>query len=49
MKQLYTDEKNVQILIALLKANGIRKIVASPGAKNITFVTLILLPECSIL
>ena len=38
MKQLYTDEKNVQILIALLKANGIRKIVASPGAKNITFV-----------
>lgn len=34
----YTDEKNVQILIALLKAHGIRKVIASPGTTNITFV-----------
>lgn len=34
----YTDERNVQIVISLLKANGIRKIVASPGTTNITFV-----------
>jgi len=31
----YTDEENAQIVIALLKAHGIRKIVASPGATNI--------------
>lgn len=35
----YSDEKNVQILIALLKAHGIRKVVASPGATNVTLVT----------
>ena len=34
----YTDEKNIQILIALLKGHGIRKVIASPGATNITFV-----------
>jgi 2-succinyl-5-enolpyruvyl-6-hydroxy-3-cyclohexene-1-carboxylate synthase len=34
----YNPEKNVQILVALLKAKGIRKIVASPGATNIAFL-----------
>lgn len=34
----YTNERNVQIVISLLKANGIRKIVASPGTTNMTFV-----------
>lgn len=34
----YTNERQILILIALLKANGIRKIVASPGATNVTFV-----------
>lgn len=34
----YTNERNVQIVIALLKAHGVRKVVASPGATNITFV-----------
>ena len=34
----YTDEVNIQILIALLKKHGIRKIVASPGTTNISFV-----------
>ena len=34
----YTDEKNAQIVIALLKAHGIRKIVANPGIANLAFV-----------
>jgi 2-succinyl-5-enolpyruvyl-6-hydroxy-3-cyclohexene-1-carboxylate synthase len=38
MNIYYTDEKNVQILIALLKEHGIKKVVASPGTTNITFV-----------
>lgn len=35
---MYTTEENCQIVIALLKAHGIRKIIASPGTTNITFV-----------
>ena len=38
MKVQYTDEVNVQILIALLKAHGIKKVIASPGTANVTFV-----------
>lgn len=38
MSKFYTDEKNALIIIALLKANGIRKVIASPGATNVTFV-----------
>lgn len=38
MRRYYTDEKNIQILIALLKAHGIRKIIVSPGTTNLTFV-----------
>ena len=34
----YTDEKHILILISLLKKHGIRKIVASPGTTNLTFV-----------
>ena len=34
----YTDEANIQILVALMKHNGIRRVVASPGTTNITFV-----------
>lgn len=37
MKTYYTDEKNVQILLALLKAHGIKKVIASPGTTNIAF------------
>lgn len=37
-KHYYTDEKNAQILIALLKAHGIKDIVISPGATNDCFV-----------
>lgn len=38
MKNFYTSEKHTQILIALLKKYGIRKIVASPGTTNICLV-----------
>ena len=34
----YTVERHTQILIALLKEYGIRKIVISPGNTNVTFV-----------
>ena len=34
----YSIEKNVQMMIALLKAHGIRKVIASPGTTNITFI-----------
>jgi len=37
----YTSERNVQIVIALLKAHGIRRVVASPGTTNMTFVVSI--------
>lgn len=37
-KKYYSDERAVQIIISLLKANGIKKIVASPGTTNLTFV-----------
>lgn len=38
MKKPYTDEKHVLILIALLKAHGITRVVASPGSANSSFV-----------
>ena len=41
MEQYYTDERNVQILIALLKAHGIKRVIASPGSTNVTFVASI--------
>lgn len=37
-KLFYSSEINIQVVIALLKANGIRKIVASPGATNFSLV-----------
>lgn len=40
-KRYYTDERNVQLVIALLKAYGIRKVIASPGTTNMTFVASI--------
>lgn len=38
MNHYYTDEVNTLILISLLKAHGIKKVIASPGATNISFV-----------
>lgn len=38
METYYTNERHILILIALLKAYGIRRVIASPGTTNITFV-----------
>lgn len=38
MKKYYTDERGPQIIMALLKAFGIRKVVASPGTTNLSLV-----------
>lgn len=34
----YTSERNVQIVISLLKQHGIRRVIASPGTTNMTFI-----------
>ena len=34
----YTNERNVQIMISLLKEHGIHRVIASPGTTNMTFV-----------
>lgn len=34
----YTQERNVQIVLSILKAHGIRRVVASPGSTNIAIV-----------
>lgn len=41
MDTFYTDERNVQMVIALLKAHNIKKVIASPGTTNVTFVASI--------
>lgn len=33
-KKFYSDEKNVQVLVALLKAHGIKRAILSPGSAN---------------
>lgn len=38
MKFHYSDERNVQMVLALFKAYGIKRIIASPGAINIPVV-----------
>lgn len=40
-KFYYTNERNVQIVIALLKAHGIHRVIVSPGTTNMTFVVSI--------
>lgn len=37
----YTNERNVQIVIALLKAHSIHRVIVSPGTTNMTFVVSI--------
>lgn len=39
--QYYSSERNIQIVVALLKEYGIRKVIASPGTTNLTFVASI--------
>ena len=36
--QKYSVEKNVQIIISLMKAHGIKRVVASPGSTNVCLV-----------
>lgn len=38
MEHYYSVERNIQILIYLLKAHGIKKIIASPGTTNFSFI-----------
>ena len=38
MNKFYSDEKNIQILISLLKSHGIKYVIASPGNTNLTLV-----------
>ena len=38
MAYYYSANRNVQLLVALLKAHGIRKVVASPGTANMELV-----------
>ncbi len=42
MEMYYSSEKAVRLLISLLKQHNIRKIIASPGATNITFVASVM-------
>lgn len=39
MNHYYTNEKNILLLIALLKEHKISKVIASPGGSNSSFVT----------
>lgn len=39
---MYTDAKNCQILLALLKAHGIKRIVACPGTTNIDLTSSVM-------
>lgn len=41
MEAFHSSEKGVQIVISLLKKYGIKKIIASPGGTNVTFVATI--------
>ena len=38
MNMYYANERNILILVALLKAHGIKKVIASPGTTNLSFV-----------
>lgn len=38
MKHFYTNDRNHQIIISLLKAHGIRRVIASPGIANSVFI-----------
>lgn len=41
-QKYYTAEYGQQILVSLLKQHGIRKVIASPGTTNITFVASVM-------
>ncbi len=37
-KRAYSSEKNIQIVVALLKSHNIKRIIVSPGGTNVSFV-----------
>ena len=41
MEIKYTNEKDVLLVIAFMKAYGVKKVIASPGGTNVTFVASI--------
>lgn len=41
MESFYSAEKGVQIVVSLLKRYGIKKIIASPGGTNVTFIATV--------
>jgi len=41
MEKFYTDEKNAQVIISLLKQNGIKRVIASPGTTNMALTASI--------
>ena len=38
MERFYTNERNAQMLLYLMKAHGIKKVIVSPGATNVCLV-----------
>ena len=38
MSLYYTKERNTQMLLSLMKAHGVKKVIASPGTTNVAFV-----------
>ena len=38
MNNFYTNERNIQIIISLLKKHNIKKVIASPGTTHISFL-----------
>ena len=42
----YTAERNIQIVIYLLKAHGIKRVIASPGATDVSLVASIQNDPC---
>ena len=38
MKYAYTVERNIQMLVYLMKAHDVKRIIASPGSCNVTFI-----------
>lgn len=38
MNHYYSNDRNAQILVSILKAHNIKKVIASPGTTNISFV-----------
>lgn len=38
---MYTSERNIQILISLMKSHGVKNVIVSPGSMNLTFAASI--------